>query len=42
MAAGGLIYGGMLPFSVRSYLRLKREAESMLEPMVVSNGEGRD
>jgi CDP-diacylglycerol--serine O-phosphatidyltransferase len=41
LATGGLIYGGMLPFSARSYHRLKREAESMLEPMVVSNGEDR-
>jgi CDP-diacylglycerol--serine O-phosphatidyltransferase len=40
LAAGGLIYGAMLPFSARSYLRLKREAETMLEPIVVS-GEGR-
>jgi CDP-diacylglycerol---serine O-phosphatidyltransferase len=31
LAAAGLIYGGMLPFSVRSYVRLKRDAESMLE-----------
>ena len=28
LAAGGLIYVGMLPFSVRSYRRLKREAEA--------------
>ena len=27
MAAAGLLYIGMLPFSVRSYRRLKREAE---------------
>ena len=27
LAAGGLIYLGMLPFSVRSFRRLKREAE---------------
>ena len=27
MAAGGLIYLGMLPFSARSFRRLKREAE---------------
>ncbi|MBL6456448.1 phosphatidylcholine/phosphatidylserine synthase [Belnapia sp. T6] len=40
LAAGGLIYGGMLPFSARSYRQLKREAESMLEPVVVSGGEG--
>jgi CDP-diacylglycerol--serine O-phosphatidyltransferase len=31
LAAGGLIYGAMLPFSARSYLRLKREAEAMHE-----------
>ena len=31
LAAGGLIYLGMLPFSVRSYLLLKAEAESMIE-----------
>jgi len=31
LAAGGIIYLGMLPFSVRSYLALKREAESMIE-----------
>jgi CDP-diacylglycerol--serine O-phosphatidyltransferase len=36
LAAGGIIYLGMLPFSLRSYLRLKREAESMLEPVVVA------
>ena len=39
LAAGGFIYGGMLPFSARSYRRLKREAEAMLEP-VVASGEG--
>ena len=32
LAAGGLIYIGMLPFSVRSFRRLKREAESMRVP----------
>ena len=32
LAAGGLIYVGMLPFSVRSFRRLKREAEAMREP----------
>ncbi|MBR0647877.1 CDP-alcohol phosphatidyltransferase family protein [Plastoroseomonas hellenica] len=37
LAAAGLIYLGMLPFSVRSYLRLKHEAESMLEPVVVAD-----
>jgi CDP-diacylglycerol--serine O-phosphatidyltransferase len=30
LAAGGLIYVGMLPFSVRSFRRLKAEAEEML------------
>jgi CDP-diacylglycerol--serine O-phosphatidyltransferase len=29
LAAGGVIYIGMLPFSVRSYRRLKHEAEAM-------------
>ncbi|MBO1073599.1 CDP-alcohol phosphatidyltransferase family protein [Roseomonas marmotae] len=33
LAAAGLIYIGMLPFSVRSYLRLKREAEALREPV---------
>jgi CDP-diacylglycerol---serine O-phosphatidyltransferase len=32
LAAGGLIYIGMLPFSVRSFRRLKREAEAMRVP----------
>src|SRR5580693_5834481 len=32
LAAGGLIYVGMLPFSVRSFRRLRREAEAMREP----------
>ena len=32
LAAAGLIYLGMLPFSVRSFRRLKREAEAMREP----------
>ena len=36
LAMAGIIYLGMLPFSLRSYLRLKREAESMLEPVVVA------
>ncbi len=31
LAAGGLIYVGMLPFSVRSFRRLKREAEAYRE-----------
>ena len=33
LAASGLIYAGMLPFSARSYARLKREAEAMMEPV---------
>jgi CDP-diacylglycerol--serine O-phosphatidyltransferase len=32
LAAGGLIYISMLPFSLRSFRRLKREAEAMREP----------
>lgn len=36
LACAGLIYAGMLPFSVRSYARLKREADAMLEPVVVA------
>ena len=40
LAAGGLIYAGMLPFSVRSYARLKREADAMLEPVVVADNTG--
>jgi CDP-diacylglycerol--serine O-phosphatidyltransferase len=36
LATAGLIYLGMVPFSVRSYLRLKREAESLIEPIVVA------
>jgi CDP-diacylglycerol--serine O-phosphatidyltransferase len=31
LAAAGIIYLGMLPFSARSYLRLKREAEALIE-----------
>ena len=31
LAAAGLIYGGMLPFSMQSYARLKREAEGVGE-----------
>ncbi len=31
LAAAGVIYLGMLPFSARSYLRLKREAEALIE-----------
>jgi len=40
LAAAGLIYAGMLPFSLRSYARLKREADAMLEPVVVSDNTG--
>ena len=41
LAMAGIIYLGMLPFSVRSYLRLKLEAESLLEPVLVAdNGKG--
>lgn len=36
LAMAGILYLCMLPFSVRSYLRLKREAESMIEPVVVA------
>lgn len=38
LAAGGLIYIGMLPFSVRSYLHLKREAEALIEPVSAPAG----
>ncbi|MGG5812073.1 CDP-alcohol phosphatidyltransferase family protein [Falsiroseomonas sp. CW058] len=31
LAAAGIIYLGMLPFSTRSYLTLKREAEALIE-----------
>jgi CDP-diacylglycerol--serine O-phosphatidyltransferase len=31
LAAAGVIYLGMLPFSVRSYLALKAEAEALIE-----------
>jgi CDP-diacylglycerol--serine O-phosphatidyltransferase len=31
LAAGGLVYLGMLPFSVRSFHRLRREAEALRE-----------
>ncbi|WP_240046797.1 CDP-alcohol phosphatidyltransferase family protein [Paracraurococcus ruber] len=41
LAAAGFIYGGMLFFSARSYARLKREAEAMLEPVLVGGGEGK-
>lgn len=36
LAGGGLIYGAMLPLSVRSYARLKAEAEALLEPVLVA------
>lgn len=36
LAAAGLIYVGMLFLSSRSYARLKREAEMMLEPVAVA------
>ncbi|TCZ66195.1 phosphatidylcholine/phosphatidylserine synthase [Roseicella aquatilis] len=39
LAGAAFLYGGMLFFSVRSYTRLKREAEAMLEPVVVAGGE---
>jgi CDP-diacylglycerol--serine O-phosphatidyltransferase len=32
MAVGAVAYLAMLPFSVRSFRRLKREAEAMREP----------
>ncbi|MBY0337288.1 MAG: phosphatidylcholine/phosphatidylserine synthase [Acetobacteraceae bacterium] len=35
LAAAGLIYVGMLYFSFRSFQRLKREAEMLLEPVAV-------
>lgn len=41
LAAAGVIYLGMLPFSLRSYLRLKREAEAMIEPVVVADNPAR-
>lgn len=40
LAAAGLIYGAMLPFSTRSYARLKREAEALLEPDTADPEEG--
>ena len=39
LAAGGLLYTGMLFFSGRSYVRLKRDAEARLEPVVVGGRE---
>ena len=41
MAVAGFIYAAMLFLSARSYARLKREAEAMLEPVVVSANEAR-
>jgi CDP-diacylglycerol---serine O-phosphatidyltransferase len=41
LAVASLLYAGMLFFSVRSYARLKREAEAMLEPVVVNGQDGR-
>ncbi len=38
LAAGGVGYLAMLPFSLRSYQRLKREAESLLEPVALPGG----
>jgi CDP-diacylglycerol--serine O-phosphatidyltransferase len=32
LAAAGLLYLGMLPFSVRSFRRLRREAEGTGDP----------
>jgi CDP-diacylglycerol--serine O-phosphatidyltransferase len=37
LAMAGLVYLGMLPFSLRSYHRLKREAESLREPALVAD-----
>jgi CDP-diacylglycerol--serine O-phosphatidyltransferase len=34
LALGGLVYLGMLPFSIRSYQRLKAEAEALAAPVV--------
>ena len=36
LAAGGLIYLGMIPFSMRSFRRLRREADAMREPDAAS------
>ncbi len=40
LAAAGLIYVGMLWFSARSYARLKREAEQLLEPVAAESKAG--
>ena len=39
LAGGGLFYASMLFFSARSYVRLKREAEANLMPVVVAGRE---
>ena len=39
IAAAGLIYVSLLPFSIRSYQRLKREAEEMRLPEPASGPE---
>jgi CDP-diacylglycerol--serine O-phosphatidyltransferase len=44
LAVAGMIYLGMLPFSVKSYLRLKDEAEALIEQVAEPappRGEGR-
>ena len=41
LATGGMLYASMVVLSGRSYRRLKREAEAMLEPVLVSGGEDR-
>jgi CDP-diacylglycerol--serine O-phosphatidyltransferase len=38
LAAAGILYLGMLPFSVRSYLRLKKEAEALIEQVAEPAG----
>ncbi|MBI0433811.1 phosphatidylcholine/phosphatidylserine synthase [Roseomonas sp. KE0001] len=40
LGAAGLIYCAMLPFSMRSYLQLKRETEALMEPIGPSPEEG--
>ena len=40
LAVASLLYAGMLFFSVRSYARLKREAEAMLEPVAAAPQDG--
>ena len=36
LAAGGALYAAMIPLAMRSYARLKREAEALLEPVLVA------